>query len=450
MLGNESVTNVLLALATGFTDRAVNVVAMSDEIDEAARAVLWGALILDEDPSAQARRFGDGLRALGAPRPLVNDCYRVSFYAGEEWKRLAGTRLFGFFSANRAGRPIDKWVHYFPIYERHLEPFRGRPVRVLEIGVYRGGGLDMLSHYLGPGAHLVGIDIDEAAALAVGGRHPVELGDQADPDFLQRVAAEHGPFDVVIDDGGHGMHQQIVSVETLFPLLSDNGVYIVEDCHTSYWPEYRGDAGSGPTFMGWMKDRLDDLNAYHFSSDEHLDSPWQTKLGGIHVYDSVVVLDRERRWPPFSELSGTKEFINYGREPAALQLEYLATRDAALASVAAADARAAEADARVAKAVAEADVRVAEAAAAADARVAEALADQGSAHEEARILRGELLGAEQRFAALQSNADAVASEADQMRGDLLGGWGIIQEMRRSTSWRVTAPLRRVKSILLRR
>src|SRR5450759_2907792 len=121
VLGSESVTNVLHALATGHTDRAVNVVAMSDELDEEARSVLWGALIEDQDPPAQARRFGDGLRSLGAPRHLVNECYRVSFYSGDEWKRLSGNPLFGFFTANRAGRPLDKWVHYFPIYDRHLE-----------------------------------------------------------------------------------------------------------------------------------------------------------------------------------------------------------------------------------------------------------------------------------------------------------------------------------------
>ena len=454
MLGSESVTNVLHALATGYTDRAVNVVAMSDELDEEARSVLWGALIEDQDPPAQARRFGDGLRSLGAPRHLVNECYRVSFYSGDEWKRLSGNPLFGFFTANRAGRPLDKWVHYFPIYDRHLERYRGLPIRVLEIGVYRGGGLELLHHYLGAEAHLVGIDIDEAAAQAVGDRYPVEIGDQEDPEFLRRVAERHGPFDVIIDDGGHRMRQQIVSVETLFPLLNDGGTYLVEDCHTSYWPEYADPEPDGPTFIRWLNDRIDDLHAYHYSPARHLDAPWQTSLAGLHLYDSVVVLDKERRWPPFSELSGTKEFINYTREVGALQLEVLATRDAAVAQAAEADARAvratAEADTRMVQAAAEAEAQAAQAAAEADARAAQAAADDQAAQEELRILRGELIDAKQRVGELHANLDAVNDEFTDTQSKLLGSWGIIQEMRRSTSWRAMAPLRRVKSILTRR
>ena len=44
----------------------------------------------------------------------------------------------------------------------------------------------------------------------------------------------------MIDDGGHTMEQQIVSIETLFPLLADGGVYLVEDTHTSYWDSHGG------------------------------------------------------------------------------------------------------------------------------------------------------------------------------------------------------------------
>lgn len=411
MLGNEALSNVLHALATGFEDRAVNVIAMSDEIDEEARAVLWAALVQDgDDRSTRARRLGDALRSIGAPRDLVNECYRVSFYAGDHWKGLSANAFFAFFTANRSGQTLDKWVHYFPIYERHLARYRGTPVRVLEIGVYRGGGLELLRHYLGPEAQLVGIDIDEVAREAVAGRHPVEIGDQEDAGFLRGVAETHGPFDVIIDDGGHTMRQQIASVEALFPMLNEGGTYIVEDSHTSYWPEYADPDPDGPTFIGWLKDRIDDLHAFHHSQSEQLLTPWQTALSGIHVYDSVAVLDREPRWAPFSELSGSSEYIHYGREASAAHVEMLATRDAALTRV----------------------------------------ADADRAQEEVRVVRGELLDARQRASEAQANLDATGEELARLRQELAGSWAVIEDIRHSASWRVTAPLRRIKAILKRR
>lgn len=421
MLSSESLSNVLYALATGNVGRAQNVVATSEEIDDDARAVLWRALLENDDPAAQARGLGDALRSLGAARGLVNECYRVSFYAGGNWKRLSENQLFAFFAANRAGKPLDKWVHYFPVYERHLAAYRGTAARVLEIGVYRGGGLELLRHFLGPESHIVGIDIDEAARQAVGDLYPVELGDQADPEFLRGVAEKHGPFDIVIDDGGHTMRQQIVSVETLFPLLNQGGTYIVEDCHTSYWPEYADAEPGGQTFIEWLKDRTDDLHAYHHSLAEHLPAPWQAALSGIHVYDSVAVLDKHLRWAPFSEMSGTGDFINHGRDVAGIHLEMLATRDAAVTQSAKADARAAQASA--------------------DAEVA---------REELRILRSELVDSRRHVGEIQANLHSVNEELAHVREDLHGSWGIIEGMRRSASWRATAPLRRVRSILKER
>lgn len=408
MLNSEALSNVLHALATGFPDRARNVIATSEDIDEEARSILWRALEESDDPAGQARGLGDALRSLGASRGLVNECYRLSFYVGDDWKRLSQNQLFAFFAANRAGKPLDKWVHYFPVYERHLGAYRGTSTRVLEIGVYRGGGLELLRHFLGPDSHIVGIDIDDAARRAVGDLYPVELGDQADPEFLRGVVDRHGPFDIVIDDGGHTMRQQIVSVEALFPLLNQGGTYIVEDCHTSYWPEYAAAEPGGQTFIEWLKDRTDDINAYHHSVTEHLPAPWQTTLSGIHVYDSLVVLDKQLRWAPFSEMSGTADFVTYGRDVAGIHLEMLATRDAALAESASAGARAEH-----------------------------AAAEAEAAREELRLLRGES----------EANLESVNEELAHLRGDLHGSWEIIEEMRRSASWRATAPLRRVKSIL---
>ncbi|MEG7660787.1 hypothetical protein, partial [Listeria monocytogenes] len=62
------------------------------------------------------------------------------------------------------GEGVDKWHHYLPLYERYFSPWRGRPVRFLEIGVYKGGSLEMWRSYFGPEAMIFGIDIDPTCA----------------------------------------------------------------------------------------------------------------------------------------------------------------------------------------------------------------------------------------------------------------------------------------------
>ena len=48
------------------------------------------------------------------------------------------------------GNKITRWTHYFPIYEKHFERFRNKPVKILEIGVLNGGSLPMWQKYFGP------------------------------------------------------------------------------------------------------------------------------------------------------------------------------------------------------------------------------------------------------------------------------------------------------------
>ena len=100
-------------------------------------------------------------------------------------------------------RAVTKWRHYFSIYERELSRFRGRDISFLEIGVFHGGSIPMWAGYFGKQARLSFVDIDPTCRdHAEPGTH-VEIGDQADPVFLAELAEKHGPFDVVIDDGGH-------------------------------------------------------------------------------------------------------------------------------------------------------------------------------------------------------------------------------------------------------
>jgi hypothetical protein len=59
------------------------------------------------------------------------------------------------------------------------------------------------------------------------------IGSQSDRKFLRKVKTQIPPIDILIDDGGHTMKQQITAYEELFPLIKDNGTYLCEDLHTS-------------------------------------------------------------------------------------------------------------------------------------------------------------------------------------------------------------------------
>src|SRR3954452_14286502 len=263
MINEDTLKALLLALAEQSHDDVERVISSSEVLDDADRARIRAALDTADTSAGMARALGDAIRDAGEIDFLANECYRAAFYLGDGLSDLQGNPLFGFFSTKRTGRVLDKWIHYFPAYAEHFERFRGREVRILEIGVYRGGSLDMWRWYFGPQALSVGVDIDERAREVSAPDHLVEIGDQTDPDFLRSLSEKYGPFDIVIDDGGHEMDQQIVTAETLFPLLADGGILLTEDTHTSYWEGYQGGVGRAGTFIEWCKGKVDDINGYH-------------------------------------------------------------------------------------------------------------------------------------------------------------------------------------------
>lgn len=424
----ETLQRCLLALATDDVDAAVDVVRDAGALEEGTREELAAVLLAGSDAGARARGLGNALRARGFSRELVNEAYRAAFYLGGRSGALAENPLYAWFLAHRSGAPVDKWVHYFPVYQRHLEPFRGKPVRLLEIGVYRGGGLAMWQQYLGPQATVVGLDVDEDARRAAGESFRVEIGDQADPEVLRRVERAHGPFDVVVDDGGHRMDQQRTTVETLFPLLREGGVLVVEDTHTSYWPEYGGGQGQPGSFVEWVKSRVDDLHAYH-APGISTESPWARGLGGVHVYDSVVVLDKAERFPPFSEMSGTSTYLRVDRNAEAAMIDLVTARDSA----------------RIQVEQLEKEIARLRAAGVVGAPAAPA-AREGGGDEELRRAQAALRRSQEQLAELARRTEALEKELASTNGRLLESWEQIKLMRRSVSWRVTAPIRAVRSL----
>jgi hypothetical protein len=189
------------------------------------------------------------------------------------------------------GKAIHKWGHYFPIYERHFAPWRGRTLTFLEIGVAKGGSLAMWRRYFGPLARIVGVDIDRRCKAHEGGGIEIRIGDQSDPKFLQALVDEFGVPDVVLDDGGHRMDQISATFEFLYPLMGKNGVYLVEDLHAAYWPKFGGGLAEPASFINIAKGLVDRLNADHAQGAISPDA-FTRDTFSIAFYDSIVVFEK--------------------------------------------------------------------------------------------------------------------------------------------------------------
>jgi hypothetical protein len=191
------------------------------------------------------------------------------------------------------GRIIDKWKHYFPVYETHFRRYVDRPMTLLEIGCGEGGSLQLWKRYFGPHAQIVGIDILPHCEQFEEDQIAVRIGSQSDTSFLARVIEEFGAPDIVVDDGSHQMSDVVASFGFLYPRTARRGVYLVEDLHTAYWHHYGGGLRRPGTFIELCKSLIDELNADH--SDGALPPTEFTRSTlSMHFYDSMAVFERGR------------------------------------------------------------------------------------------------------------------------------------------------------------
>jgi hypothetical protein len=233
--------------------------------------------------------FGVAPRVESAPNPLVDYLRR-----------------------NPDGRLLHKWDHYFDIYHRHLARLRGQRLTLIEIGVFNCGSLQMWREYLGPDATIVGVDVNPECEKFAERQIEVVIGDQSNREFLCSLAARYPDSAILIDDGGHRMHQQIATFEELYPRLRPDGVYICEDTHSSYLPMFGGGYRQPHTFIETAKGLIDSLHAFH-SPDHAQFTPddFTRTTDSMHFYDSVVVFEKAARAVPQEMTSGSSIGVRY-------------------------------------------------------------------------------------------------------------------------------------------
>ena len=121
-------------------------------------------------------------------------------------------------------------------YDEHLTHLRDKELKILEIGIFSGASLRMWSEYF-KNSKIYGIDIlaHPQCVLVNEGNIQSYLVDQGSEEQLLEFVEEHGPFDIIIDDGSHFTNHQLLS----YKLFGDTTpIFIWEDLHTSRMAHY--------------------------------------------------------------------------------------------------------------------------------------------------------------------------------------------------------------------
>lgn len=211
---------------------------------------------------------------------------------------LENNDLYKFY-VNGKHNEMEKWFHYFDIYDTYFHRYRGKKITICEIGVFKGGSLKMWKNYFGPDVTVIGIDINPNCRQYEENGIIVEIGSQEDKQFWKYIKDKYPQIDILIDDGGHTMEQQILTFEEMFAHISSPGIYMCEDTHTSYWEKYDGGYLNRNTFIEYSKDIIDNINAWHSETEELNVNYYTNWIKGMHFYDSMVVVEKENRTFPF-------------------------------------------------------------------------------------------------------------------------------------------------------
>jgi hypothetical protein len=211
---------------------------------------------------------------------------------------------------NNKDRLIHKWNHYFDVYDRHFHRYRNRNVVIVEIGVFQGGSLQMWKNYFGQEAKIYGVDLNPNCKRLEEANIQIYIGSQSDRQFLQELAAKLPPIDILIDDGGHKMDEQIITFEELFDKIKPDGVYLCEDLHTSYRIGYGGGVKRRGTFIEYSKNFIDYINAWHSEQSSLQVTNFTRTAHSLHFYNSILVIEKGVVEKPFDTKTGNQSFEN--------------------------------------------------------------------------------------------------------------------------------------------
>jgi hypothetical protein len=182
---------------------------------------------------------------------------------------------------------------FFPIYEKYLQKFKKKKINILEIGVESGNSLKIWSDYFTKGK-IVGLDIVKKIMKIK--NTEIFCGSQIDEKILSKIVNKYKKFDIIIDDGSHVNKHVIKTFNFLFPFLSENGLYFIEDLQTSYMPNWGGDGvnfNNKKTTMNFIRSLADRIHYQDIDDPFYKRNFFDGKIGFIHIYKNICIIEKK-------------------------------------------------------------------------------------------------------------------------------------------------------------
>ena len=189
-------------------------------------------------------------------------------------------------------RYFQKGSHYFKVYDRYFQHYKNKNIVILEIGIRYGGSLQLWKNYFGEKAHIYGIDINPECKNLEEPDISILIGSQSDRKFLKEVKNTIPRIDILIDDGGHSMVQQITTFEELFDHVKNDGMYICEDICTSYMLDYGGGYQRKGTFIEYSKNFIDFIHANYSEQNALQENHLTNNISAIHYYFNLLIIEK--------------------------------------------------------------------------------------------------------------------------------------------------------------
>ena len=185
--------------------------------------------------------------------------------------------------------PSLKIDSYFQVYEEIFKNYIGKKIIFVEVGVLGGGSLFMWKDYFGKDARIIGIDLNPEAKKWEKHGFEIFIGSQSDEKFWTNFYNKVGKIDILLDDGGHYNKQQIITLNSSVPNITDGGMIVVEDCHASYMSVFGNP--SKFSFMNFSKYIIDKINHRYPALDSNKKKTEENKIFSVSFYESIVVFN---------------------------------------------------------------------------------------------------------------------------------------------------------------